>query len=277
MKVFIGVLTSMLLLAACGGGSTAPTKVPTAGGPIDATPVKTTDNLALPNNQGLASYNVLILGNSHVQYIEPLLKSIFTKTNKTVNIETRTGAFLDAIVKNESIIELLESKQWSHVILQGQKYSQSQSVLYSTEATIVWIQRVKAIGATPILFPEHPPEGKTQEAEYVHGIHQDIASMQLSCVAPVGLAWNKALSIEPNIVVYQADGNHASELGASLSAFVLYETITGEPADLLPFISGIVGDLNTQSMFKQVSSEVISSNPPCLFKGSKVEGLYSGS
>ena len=223
MKKLICAFTVMALLAACGGSSTPTTQVIDREGASNKLPVKATDNLAIPNNQTLENYQVLILGNSHVKYIEPLLETIFRMANKNVIIETRTGAFLDTIVNSENIIEVLQNRQWSHVILQGQKYSQSQSVLYPTDATILWIQRAKSVGATPILFPEHPPAGKAQEAEYVHRIHQSIADVQFSCVAPVGLTWNKVLSISPNLPLHQGDGNHATELGAVLSSFVLYD------------------------------------------------------
>ena len=94
---------------------------------------------------------------------------IFDNDNvkKSVSITTRTGTFLDTIVDNDSIVELLQNKKWTHVILQGQKYSQSQSVLYPTNATITWIQRAKAVGATPILFPEHPLLNNPQDTDGV--------------------------------------------------------------------------------------------------------------
>ncbi|MFM9726222.1 hypothetical protein ACKI1L_37495, partial [Streptomyces scabiei] len=69
----------------------------------------------------------------------------------------------------------------------------------------------------------------------MHGIHKGIAEKQSSCVAPVGLTWNEALELSPRLDVHHSDGNHATNLGKLLSALVLYETITGESADLLTF------------------------------------------
>lgn len=264
--LIIYVLT--LALSACGGsGSTKQTEdsSPVASSPDQ--PAKSADNLAIPNNQESDTYNILILGNSHVAGIEVLLTNIFThaKADKTINIETRGGMFLDTIINNESIVEALQNNQWTHVILQGQKYSQSHSVLYPIDATVTWIQRAKAIGATPILFPEHPLKNRPEDAVYVHGIHTNIAQKQYSCVAPIGLTWNKALMLSPGLDLHSSDGNHAKQLGKLLTSLVLYETITGETADLLTFVDTLPGDASVQALFGQVSSQTIIENPPCDF------------
>lgn len=258
----------VLMLIACGGGGS--TNTSQSATPVTTPPVQTdqsTENLAIPNNQESEVYNILILGNSHVAGIEVLLTKIFAHAdvNKTVNIETRRGVFLDSIVNDTSIIETLQNNQWTHVILQGQKYSQSHSVLYPIDATVTWIKRAKAIGATPILFPEHPLKNRPDDAVYVHGIHTDIAEKQSSCVAPVGLTWNKALKLSPGLDVHSSDGNHAKQLGKLLTSLVLYETITSEPADLLAFADTLPGDDNTQALFGQVTSQTIIENPPCKF------------
>jgi len=267
MNKYIFSYMVMFLLSACGGGGTPTGKVTTPFEDSSGDPTKVTDNLVTPNNREQSEYQILILGNSHVIGLESLLVMIFDNdnVNKSVSITTRTGTFLDTIVDNESIIGLLQNREWTHIILQGQKYSQSQSVLYPINATITWIQRAKAVGATPILFPEHPLLNNPQDAEYVQSIHDGIAAEQSSCVAPVGLTWNQVLLISPSLDVHQADGNHATDLGALLSSMVLYETISGEPADLLPFIDILPADRATQSLFGQVTSQTITANIPCDF------------
>lgn len=266
MKKHSIIYAMMLMLGACGsGGSNNTTKNAAPVGDGATQPIKSTDNLAIPDNRQLDTYDVLIIGNSHVSGVGLLLEKIFAHANKPINIETHGGMFLDTIVDNDSIISTLQNKQWSHVILQGQKYSQSQSTLYPTDATETWIQRVKAVGATPILFPEHPLVNNPQDAVYVQSIHEGIAEQQFSCVAPVGLTWNQALAISPRLELHQNDGNHATQLGKLLSSLVFYETITGEPADLLTFSDTLPGDAATQALFGQVTSQSIIDNPPCDF------------
>ena len=138
-------------------------------------------------------------------------------------------------------------------------------MLYSTEATRSWIQRAKNRGATPILFPEHPQRGNLLEADYVHSIHVDIADEESSCIAPVGLSWNKVLAIEPDLKLYQVDGNHATELGALLSALVLYQVVSGQTADTLPYIAALPGTDAEQALLGQIASQTIAEHVPCPF------------
>jgi hypothetical protein len=268
MKKNLVIMATLFLLSACGGSSTS--QVPSSSEP-NSDPIpessNSAENLIIPDNRNKSSYQILIIGNSHVSGIQTLLTTIFANSNeaKNVTIETRGGRFLDTIVNDENIIELINNKKWTHVILQGQKYSQSQIEVYPVGSTVLWIKRAKAVGATPILFPEHPLLGKPRDAEYVHNIHKGIAAEQSSCIAPIGLTWNNTLSISPGLELHSSDGNHASTLGAILTSFVLYETISGESADLLPFIDALQGDETTQALFGQIASETISNNLTCKF------------
>ncbi|KGJ87620.1 hypothetical protein [Colwellia psychrerythraea] len=267
MKSSIFILPLILLLSACGSGSEGAAKTQVIPEVKKPEPVGEAENLAIPDNRALDAYQVLVIGNSHVQSIQKLLTIIFQHgfEEKEINIDTRVGAFLDVIVDKESLIELIETRPWTHIILQGQKYSQSQSVLYSTEAAKTWIQRTKKKGATPILFPEHPQKGSVTEAGYVHSIHVDIADEESSCIAPVGLSWNKVLAIEPELNLYQADGNHATELGALLSALVLYQVVSGQIADTLPYVADLPGTATEQALLGQIASQTVAEQVPCAF------------
>jgi len=251
----------ILLLCACGSSSKVVSDENKTELPV------LSQNLPIPDNRSLDTYQVLIIGNSHVRSIEELLTIIFQQGLKEneVSLDTRRLSFLDVVVNIDSLIDLVEKALWTHVILQGQKYSQSQLMFYSTDATKNWIQLVKSIGATPILFPEHPQRGNTQEAEYVHNIHLGIANQEPSCVAPIGLTWDEVLLVEPELDLYQSDGNHATELGALLSSLVLYQVISGQAADQLPFIADLPGTESIQALLGQFASQVVAENDACDF------------
>ena len=256
MKLTVFTIPLLLLLSACGSGSEGTAEAQVSSDVKVPESVEVSENLTVPDNRALDAFQVLVIGNSHVQSIQKLLTIIF---------QNGVGAFLDVIVDKESLVELVETRPWTHIILQGQKYSQSQSVLYSTEATRSWIQRAKNRGATPILFPEHPQRGNLLEADYVHSIHVDIADEESSCIAPVGLSWNKVLAIEPDLKLYQVDGNHATELGALLSALVLYQVVSGQTADTLPYIAALPGTDAEQALLGQIASQTIAEHVPCPF------------
>ena len=267
MKLTVFTIPLLLLLSACGSGSEGSAKAQVVPEVKVPESVEVSESLAVPDNRALDAYQVLVIGNSHVQSIQKLLSIIFQNglKEKEIAIDTRVGAFLDVIVDKESLVELVETRPWTHIILQGQKYSQSQSVLYSTEATRSWIQRAKKKSATPILFPEHPQRGNLLEADYIHSIHVDIADEESSCIAPVGLSWNKVLAIEPDLKLYQGDGNHATELGALLSALVLYQVVSGQTADTLPYIAALPGTDAEQALLGQIASQTIAEHAPCPF------------
>ncbi len=151
------------------------------------------------------------------------------------------------------------------MIFQAQKYSQSGAVDHSTHAAKVWIARAKQINATPILFPEHPPKGDLGEGIRVYELHQSISTDKSSCVAPLGYVWKKILTVRPDISLYEPDGNHANTHGQLLTSMVFYEIITGESAEMLPFISEIEVDIDTQALMGQMVSEILAEIPACEF------------
>lgn len=221
--------------------------------------------MPVPNNQAGTDYHVLMIGNSHTNSVKDLLAILLEQSSNNVKVQGLFGTFLDVALVKEGYIETLTEQSWTHVVLQGQKYSQSGAKLYPTAAARQWISTAKEQDVMPVLFPEHPQKGNTFEGNYVHGIHVNIANEEPSCVAPVGLAWDLALGINGALDLYTLDGNHASELGALYSALVIYQVITGQSADLLPYISTLPGDADVQDFLGQMASQAIAENTPCVF------------
>jgi hypothetical protein len=53
----------------------------------------------------------------------------------------------------------------------------------------------------------------------------DIADELKAEVAPVGMAWKKALAADPSLILHQADNSHPNPKGSYLAACVLYATL----------------------------------------------------
>jgi len=267
-----GLLIILLFLSACSGDS-GKTSVPSSDDTniIDTrnsgTLTLPTENLALTDNRFSDVYQVLIFGNSHTLGLGSLIKTLLStvKPHAKISVVNEGLGFLDDFLYEK--VHLLENNSWTHVILQGQKYSQSGAFTYPTTAAQILIDKAKKNETTPILFPEHPQRGNPREGRRVHSIHTAIAAMQSSCVAPIGLAWDKVINIDPQLVLHSNDGNHAAFLGKLLTAYLFYEVITGQAADLLPFIEEIKVEEATQHFLKQLASETIQFNQPCIFAG----------
>ncbi len=252
------------LLSACGGSADEIT-VEELPDEILAIKPPPSNKQPVPDNQESSQYHVLMLGNSHTSSVKGSLTTLLEQSSSNVKVEALFGTFLDTILFKESNIETLTDNPWTHVILQGQKYSESGATLYSTAAAKQWIYQAKTQQSMPILFPEHPQKGNKFEGEYVHSIHVGIANEEPSCVAPVGLAWDLALAINGELDLYAVDDNHASDLGALFSALIIYEVITGQSADLLPYIPALPGGEDTQDFLGQMASQAITENTPCIF------------
>ncbi|WP_434928330.1 hypothetical protein [Shewanella sp. HL-SH2] len=224
-------------------------------------------NLPVPDNRFSNEYNILLFGNSHVSNQADLINKIIKAGNNKaqVTVVNAGGGFLDDKGSQLRRNDLLTTQRWTHLILQGQKYSQSGTVSYSTLETQIWIEKAKNESITPILFPEHPQLGRSKEGKQVHQLHSSIAAVQKSCVAPIGLAWDRVLMISPSLRLHSSDGNHASLMGNLFTALVFYEVITGNSADLLPYIADIDVDEPTQQLLGQIASETIQANTPCFF------------
>ena len=259
-KVFI--ITLLLLILGCGGSSKSNDQILPETPPTSSE--KLSERLPISDNRESEQLDILMIGNSHTGSVGRLLSVIFDNVEERQSkVLTLFGTHLDDTVTKIDNINTLNDNAWSHVILQGQKYSQSQAKLYPTDAAKIWIQRIKAKTATPVLFPEHPQKGSSTEAEYVHGIHRRIANQEPSCVAPVGLAWELVLEIKPQIELHSVDGNHASELGSFLSALVIFEVITGKSADSIPYMEVFPGDEMTQDLFGLMASTAVLENLSC--------------
>jgi len=263
----LSVLLVLFLTLSCGGNKNNEANVPTEQATVSILPTPTT-NLAIPDNTLSQEYKILLIGNSHVasnnlaEIIKQLIK--IGKPNSEVNVEKSEGfGYLSDKVNDGITLEKITSETWSHVILQAQKYSQSGSVLYPTTAAESWVSAVKNVNATPILFPEHPQQNNSEEARYVHNIHSSIAQKQQSCVAPVGLGWDKVLATLPDLTLHSADGNHAGYAGSYFTALIFYQVITNELADALPFMDTIPLSDSVQDQLGKIASQTLEQHQAC--------------
>lgn len=85
-----------------------------------------TTNLAIPDNRFANNYQVLMFGNSHTSGVGTLIETLINISNSdaTIKVVNAGGGFLDNSSSKQRRNELLDSHPWTHIILQGQKYSQ---------------------------------------------------------------------------------------------------------------------------------------------------------
>jgi len=70
--------------------------------------------------------------------------------------------------------------------------------------------------------------------EKITSVYQKVAKLTKSKVVPVGLAWEYARSLRPDLQLYDPDGSHPSTIGTYLSACVFFAVLTGASPVGLP-------------------------------------------
>ena len=267
------LLTGAIFLVGCGGGSDGLPDEPLTGGasgPTGSAGIVTyTTSLPLADNTNASAYKVLLMGNSHagglLATLERLL--ILGQPGKSVDVQLSPGFGFLADMVNDGVSERkLESEQWTHVVLQAQKYSSTGTMTYPTTAAEYWVRGSKSLGATPIMFPEHPRKDNTWEGQTLWDLHNGIAARENTCVAPVGLVWDEVIFRDQSLMLHQPDGNHASATGLLLTALVFYQIITGQPVESLPELSEFNVDPATEQIMKESVSSVLFVYPPCIYE-----------
>jgi hypothetical protein len=175
------------------------------------------------------------------------------------------GAFtFEQHVTNKKAIEKIRERKWDMVVLQEQslfpvlnresmhKYARilqeeiskrgAKTVFYLTWARQDILQMQD--GADPATSPDYAramfqligltkatdfealcKQHKTGLAGGLNGAYFDIADELKATVAPVGVAWKKALAANPNLVLHQPDKSHPNPTGSYLAACVFYATL----------------------------------------------------
>jgi len=246
MRRFLSTLAALVLLA-CGGG----------GGGNPATPAEA----PAPPVVTQAGISLLFMGNSHtsVNDIPGMVAAIVRVMRPNVSVssvEAPGWLFLDERLADEASVRLLREGRWNFVVLQAQKYSSSGQFTYSTSEAESWVRMTRAVNAVPILFPEWPRRG-VAETQRIYDLHVSIARREPACVAPIGQAWDLALSRHPELVLHDADGNHSAPAGAFLAALVIATTITGTSPVQLPFLQQLPVDAQTQAKLRAVAAETV--------------------
>jgi hypothetical protein len=237
-----------LLLGACGGGDGGGQNNPPSGSPASA------------------DIRLLFMGNSHTSsndltgMVAEMVRA--ARPGKTVaSAEAPGWMFLDERSNDAASLNLLRSQNWTVVVLQAQKYSSSGQFTYSTAEAEELIRLARQQQAVPVMFPEWPRRD-VAETQRIYDLHVSIAQEEAACVAPVGQAWDLALSRHPSLALHAADGNHSNAAGAFLAALILFATITGESPAGVPDLPQFGVDGGSQALLRAVAAETVRGWPP---------------
>jgi len=183
------------------------------------------------------------------------------------------GCTLERHVKEKKAIDKIHAKKWDAVVLQEQSLRPVLGRQSMHEYARLLDAEIKQQGAKPVFYltwaRQHIPDmqegadpatspdyaramyqigkaGKTTEFDAwcqqqnaglvggLNGAYLDIAHELEAKVAPVGIAWQKALAADPSVVLHRPDKSHPNPAGTYLAACVFYSTLLDKSPVGLP-------------------------------------------
>lgn len=212
---------------------------------------------------------VLFIGNSYTYYndlpgmVASIARSLPWQQVEPTMIATG-GMTLQWHYAARKAAAAIDAGGWDFVILQeqsnlgggsenGQSRMSPPTIFH--ESVRKFVPHIRAAGARPLLFMTWARRSRPAEQAFLTEAYRTIASQLGVPVAPVGLAWQAAQRLWPELDLFVADGSHPSPLGSYLTACVLYGSLTGrDPRGAAP-TNGITSE--AASKLQAVAAESI--------------------
>lgn len=196
----------------------------------------------------MASLRVLFIGNSYtyVNALPSMVAGLATSAGRALDAHhvTAGGVTLEWHTQNADTLAALRESTWDIVVLQEHSIRPVQDTPKMLEAAKTLQREIVSTGARTVLYMtwarQHFPEMQAGLARVYTGVAREIGAT----VAPVGLAWQAALAVDPALVLHTVDKSHPTPTGSYLAACVFYATFfDASPAGLTASIDGTGGDV----------------------------------
>lgn len=130
--------------------------------------------------------------------------------------------------------ERIQRERWDYVVLQ----EQGARPLYDREQMFAYARRfdaeIKKRGARTIFFLTWARASRAGDQNDLNTAYTEIARELGAGIAPVGVAWQRALRQNPALRLHAPDGSHPNLLGSYLAACVFWATFSGKSPVGLP-------------------------------------------
>ena len=266
LSCLLGFSGAMALLVACG----APRATPTHAPPITQA-VVATGRPAAPPTSTPDPTRVLFIGNSLTFFNG--LPEVFAELARSeghaveVDMSAQAGQTLDGHASSPGAGEKLTDQRWAFVVLQEQSQIPAITAQRSEQmvpAVRVLNGEIAESGADTVLFMTWANRAGLPGAGF-----KDYAAMQAAIeagylevarevgamVAPVGVAWRRALEGHPELELWQSDGIHPSLEGTYLAASVFYASILEQSPEGASYLAGLPEE--TARFLQSVAAETV--------------------
>ncbi len=237
--------------------------------------------LALPGNSGAQDAPiisraprpdaVLFIGNSFVYYnnslhghVRRLTHALEPKQQSRRRFKSLTisGARLeDHLLGARGMIQAFGPNEkkgaWDVVVLQGHSREaiEKDRVEAFESAARTLDEWIREIGARPVFFMTWAYADKPEMTSKLAAAYAKIANETVALVVPVGLAFERALAQQPDIVLHTEDKIHPSPLGTYLAANVFYAALYGRSPVGAKYDAGL--DAQTATFAQRIAWQTV--------------------
>ena len=205
--------------------------------------------------------NVLFIGNSYTAYnnLPKLVKDVALSAGDTFYVESLTpgGARFSSHAATPQVYDLIRSRNWNYVVLQGQ--SQEPSWPDGQVASDVFpyakqlCDSIRSINncTIPLFYMtwgrkngdaqncvNWPPVCTYQGMDSIlYSNYQKMGDDNYAEVSPVGAVWNRLRTTVPSLELYSPDQSHPSLKGSIAAAFTFYSVISRKNPTVINYSS----------------------------------------
>jgi len=171
---------------------------------------------------------LLFIGNSHTYYNDlPAIvvgKAVNDQICCDVTMIAHGGWFLEQHVQEPEVRFNILYGKYDYVILQEHSHPMESEEKYAAAVRTLceWIRQA---GATPVIYATWTKKEEPEKQEEMDKLNRIVAKENDALLAPVGENWWGYKRSWPELELYAADGQHASENGSIFAAKMIWETI----------------------------------------------------
>ncbi len=214
----------LMLVAACAG------RMPSGSGVHDSGEnVHPAQNTQSSSSQQL---RVLFIGNSFT-YVNDLPRlTARLAANESRPLETRMvtggGASLQSHWDDGQALAAIKGARWDYVVLQEQSALPVKNPKVMHAHARLFDAEIRKVGAKTVFYLTWAREDNPEKQAAITEAYMSIAGELGALVAPVGLAWQRALKDKPELRLHHGDKLHASPTGTYMAACVFYAVFYGK-------------------------------------------------
>jgi hypothetical protein len=162
--------------------------------------------------------------------------------------ETPGGCTLEKHWQDRKALAMIQSQRWDFVVLQDQ----SQAALHNRQSMFEYGKKfgaeIQKQGSQSILYMTWALQNKPEQQAIISKAYEGLAKETKARLAPVGNAWQMALTGDEQLVLHDTDQKHPNLTGSYLAACVFYATIYGKSPEGLPGQLGDLSDIQARSL-----------------------------